>query len=79
MAQWTFQSIIENNKEFKIKGLNIWNHYWHCSDRKVEVIEPFEGQIYFFKEYEIRDNNVEIKFVAGEYSNGKMGLYLKED
>lgn len=79
MTHWKFTSIIENDKEFKVQGLNIWNHYWHCCDRKVEVVEPQEGQTYFFKEYEIRQDEKVISFVAGEFSNGKMGLYLKVD
>ena len=79
MTQWKFISIIENDKEFKVQGLNIWSHYWHCSDRKVEVIEPSEGQSYFFKEYEIKQGDKIISFVAGEFSSGKMGLYLKND
>ena len=54
MKNWKFASLIEVEKEFKVEGINIWNHYWHCSDRKVEVIEPSEGQTYYFKEYEIR-------------------------
>jgi hypothetical protein len=49
MTQWKFASVIENDKEFKIQGTNIWNHYWHCCNRKVEVIEPSEGQSYFLK------------------------------
>ena len=77
MAQWKFSSIIEDGKEFKIQGLNIWNHYWHCSDRKVEVVEPSEGQTYYFKEYEIREGEKHIQFVAGEFTNGKMGIFTK--
>jgi hypothetical protein len=79
MTQWKFASIIENDKEFKVQGLNIWSHYWHCCDRKVEVVEPSEGQLYFFKEYEIKQGDKTINFVAGEFTSGKMGLYLKND
>ncbi len=78
MADWKFASLIEVDKEYKVDGLNIWNHYWNCSDRKIEVRGPFEGQVYFFNEYEIRTPEKTVKFVAGEFSNQKIGIYLKE-
>ena len=79
MADWKFASLIEVDKEYKVDGLNIWNHYWNCSDRKIEVRGPFEGQVYFFNEYEIRTPEKTVKFVAGEFSNQKIGIYLKDD
>jgi hypothetical protein len=79
MNPWKFASFIEVDKEFKITGLNIWNFYWACSHRKVEVRDPMEGQVYFFNEYEIRENNQKVCFVAGEFSNKKVGLYLKDE
>lgn len=78
MAEWKFASFIEVDKEYRVEGLNIWNHYWHCSDRKVEVKGPFEGQVYYFKEYEIRTGDKNLRFVAGEFINGQLGIYLKE-
>ncbi|MBE2274559.1 MAG: hypothetical protein IAE62_09885, partial [Flavobacteriales bacterium] len=66
-------------KEYKVDGLNIWNHYWNCSDRKIEVRGPFEGQVYFFNEYEIKTPEKTVTFVAGEFSNQKIGIYLKDD
>lgn len=78
MDNWKFASYIEVDKEFKIEGINIWNHYWHCSDRKVEVRSPEEGQVYFFKEYQINNGGQTIRFVAGEFSDSRVGLYLKD-
>ena len=79
MATYKFTSLIEIDKEFKIEGLNIWNHYWQCSERKIEVRGPFEGNIYFFNEYEIRTPEKTIRFVAGEFSTGQIGIYLREE
>lgn len=79
METWKFASYIEIDKEYKINGLNIWNFYWHCSDRKIEVISPNEGQIYFFNEYEISDGHKKVNFVAGEFSNGKVGIFTKDE
>ena len=79
MADWKFASLIEVDKEYKVDGLNIWNHYWNCSDRKIEVRGPFEGQVYFFNEYEIKTPEKTVTFVAGEFSNQKIGIYLKDD
>lgn len=78
-TDWKFASFIEVDKEYKIDSINIWNHYWNCCDRKVEVRGPFEGQVYYFKEYEIRTPQKSVIFVAGEFSNGQLGIYLKDD
>ncbi len=79
MANWKFASFIEVDKEFRVEGLNIWNHYWFCNDRKVEVRSPHEGQVYFFKEYQIKDGNKLVNFVAGEFSDLRVGLYVKDE
>lgn len=78
METWKFASYLEIDKEFKINGLNIWNFYWSCSDRKIEVISPNEGQIYFFNEYEISEGNKKVNFVAGEFSDGQVGIFIKD-
>ena len=51
METYKFTSLIEIDKVFKVEGLNIWNFYWHYSEREIEVRGPFEGNIYFFTEY----------------------------
>ena len=79
MENWKFESFIEVDKEFRIKGINIWNHYWFCSDRKVEVRGPNAGNLYYFKEYTIKEGEKEIQFVTGEFSDGRIGLYLKDE
>lgn len=78
MDQWKFASLIEVDKEYRVEGLNIWNYYWHCSNRKVEVICPFEGSKYFFKEYSIQTPEKTISFLAGEFSNQTIGLFIKD-
>lgn len=79
MSSWKFSSFIEVDKEHKVEGINIWNHYWSCSDRKIEVRSPLEGQVYFFNEYEIKTPGKTISFVAGEFSNGQIGIYTKDE
>ena len=79
MAQWKFAKAINENEAFKIDGTNIWNHYWHCVNKKVEVKGPDGGNVYFFKEYQIVNNDKTINFVAGEFINSKVGIYLKDD
>ena len=79
MTTWKFASLIEVNKEYRVEGSNIWNFYWHCADRKVEIVCPFEGQPYFFKEYEIRTPEKTINFVAGEFSDAKIGIFLRDE
>ena len=79
MKNWNFVSLIEVDKEFKIEGINIWNHYWNCSDRKIEVIGPLSGNPYLFNQYEIKTPEKIITFVVGEFSEGRIGLYVPEE
>ena len=79
MKNWKFASLIEVDKEYKIEGHNIWNFYWNCSDRKIEVINPSNRNVYYINEYEIQTREKTITFVAGEFSNGEIGIYLKEE
>ncbi len=78
MSEWKFASLIEVDKEYKVDGLNIWNHYWHCTDRKIEVWDPTNGQAYYFNEYEIRADYTSVTFVVGEFVDGSLGLYVKD-
>ena len=79
MQNWKFVSLIEVDKEFKIEGINIWNHYWNCSERKIEVIGPLSGNPYLFNQYEIKSPEKTITFVVGEFSEGRIGLYIPEE
>lgn len=79
MSNWVFSKAIDENETYKINGENIWNHHWHCTDKKVAVVGPYEGQLYYFKEYEIDSSGKKIRFVAGEFLNGKVGIYLKDE
>ncbi len=79
MEKWKFKAFVKADTEFKVRGLNIWNYYWNCSDRKVEVRCPHEGQVYYFKEYKIKEGETEVVFVAGEFSDSRVGLYLIDE
>ena len=79
MTNWKFAKAIDENEEFKINQMNIWNFQWHCLNKKVEVLGPYEGQVYYFKHYEITDGTQKIEFVAGEFVNSKVGIYIKDD
>ena len=78
MANWKFASYIEVDKEYKVEGRNIWNYYWFCSDRNIEVTGP-EGSTYIFNEYSINDAGKTVTFVAGEFSDGKIGIYERDE
>ena len=79
METWKFESFIEIDKEFKVNGLNIWNFYWACKDKNVEVRHPEERTLYQFKEYEISEGTKSVNFVAGEFSDGKVGIFTKDE
>ncbi|MDV3805997.1 hypothetical protein CMU35_12690 [Elizabethkingia anophelis] len=79
MTNWKFAKALDENEEYKIDGLNTWSFYWNCVNKKVEVKGPYEGHVYYFKEYVIEDKGRKVNFVAGEFSNSKVGIYLKDD
>ena len=79
MANWKFQKAVDENEECRVDGVNIWNYYWSCVDKRVEVKCPYEGQVYFFKEYQIEPDGRAVHFVAGEFVNDKVGIYVKDD
>ena len=72
MTNWKFAKSVDENEEFKIEGLNIWNHYWHCVNKKVEVKGPDNGNVYFFKEYQIEGKRDNVK----QADKLKLNLYF---
>ena len=38
-----------------------------------------KGKFTFFKEYEITNGDQKLNFVAGEFVNSKVGIYIKDD
>ena len=66
----------EDGQEFLIDGVNVWSHEWIAKDAVFEVLDPVYKTKKIFLLYSIRTNNLEIKFIAGEYSNGNWGFYL---
>jgi hypothetical protein len=34
MTHWKFAKAIDENEEFKINQMNIWNFQWHCLEKK---------------------------------------------
>ena len=47
--------------------------------QKVEVKGPYEGQVYFSKSMKLPTETKKINFVAGEFVNSKVGIYIKDD
>jgi hypothetical protein len=33
MTHWKFAKAIDENEEFKINQMNIWNFQWHCLEK----------------------------------------------
>ena len=65
----------EDGQKFLIDGVNVWSHEWIAKDAVFEVLDPVYKTKKNFLLYSIKTNNMEIKFIAGEFSNGNWGFY----
>lgn len=76
---WKFVKTIVDYEKFEINGINIWDFKWEETDEKIKIKDPLYGQFYTFNVFKIQNKDIEILFVAGEFSNGVYGIYLKEN
>jgi hypothetical protein len=76
-SAWRFEKTVSDGEEFKINGINIWDFKWEETGEKIRVKDPVYGQFYSFNVFKIQNKDIEILFVAGEFSNGVYGIYLK--
>ena len=76
---WRFEKTIVDGEEYKINGINIWDFKWEVTGEKIKIKDPLYGQSYTFNVFKIQNDNIEILFAAGEFSNCIWGIYLKED
>lgn len=65
-------------KRIKIYGINIWDFKWEETGEKIRVKDPVYGQFYSFDVCKIH-NNLDVLFVAGEFSNCVYGIYRQEE
>ena len=76
---WKFVKTIVDYEKFEINGINIWDFKWEATDEKIKIKDPLYGQFYTFNVFKIQNKDIEILFVAGEFSNGVYGIYLREN
>jgi hypothetical protein len=76
---WRFEKIIGDGEEYKINGINIWDFKWEETGEKINIKDPIYSKFYSFDVYKINNDNVDILFAAGEFSNCVWGIYLKEN
>ena len=76
---WKFVKTIVDYEKFEINGINIWDFKWEETDEKITIKDPLYGQFYTFNVFKIQIKDIQILFVAGEFSNGVYGIYLKEN
>ena len=74
---WRFEKTVCDGEEFKIKGINIWDFKWVETGKKIKIKDPIYGKFYSLGVYKIQNDNVDILFAAGEFSNCVWGIYLK--
>jgi hypothetical protein len=74
---WRFEKTIVDGDEYKINGINIWDFKWEETGEKIKIKDPLYSQSYTFNVFKIQNDNIEILFAAGEFSNCIWGIYLK--
>jgi hypothetical protein len=62
-------------EKFEIEGVNVWNQKWKDFGLTTEVLDPKYKQTHVFQLYSIMKGDKEIRFLAGEFSNGVWGFY----
>ncbi|WP_057938810.1 hypothetical protein [Algoriphagus resistens] len=76
--EWKHLTTVVDGNGFSIDGLNIWDYDWKATGEKINVKDPLYGQEYTMDIYEIANENVIVRFAAGEFSNCIWGIYVKD-
>lgn len=76
-SNWKHKATIADGENFYIQGLNIWDFEWENTNESINIKDPLYKQNFCFYIYKIKNNNIEIIFAAGEFSNCVWGIYLK--
>jgi hypothetical protein len=76
---WRFEKTVSDGEEYKINGINIWDFKWEETGEKINIQDPIYSKFYSFDVYKINNDNVDILFGAGEFSNCVWGIYLQEN
>ena len=59
-------------------GVNIFEREWENTGEKAKVLDPLYNETHIFTIYNANVENNIVTFVAGEFSNGVYGFYVKE-
>lgn len=73
---WKHVATIYEGETLLLSGLNIWDFEWQMTNKTVNVKDPIYKQDFTFDLYKIITEDLEIEFVAGEFSNCVYGIYL---
>lgn len=64
-----------SGEKLQVEGINVWDQKWKDYGKTTEVIDPKYKETHVFQLYSIMKGDEEIKFLAGEFSNGVWGFY----
>lgn len=76
---WRFEKTVSDGEEYKIDGINIWDFKWEETGEKIKIKDPIYSKFYSFDVYKIKNDNVNVLFAAGEFSNCVWGIYRREN
>ena len=77
MTNWTPIKTITDGEKYEINGINIWNHKWIDTEKKINLKDPLYGKKHNFDIYRIENSNVNIEFAVCEFSNCILGISEK--
>lgn len=76
--KWKCKSVIIDGEDFLINGLNIWEHKWELTGKKVVVKDPKYKKLFNVDIFKIQFNQIQAEFAAVEFSNCVWGIYQSE-
>ncbi|MBB6108324.1 hypothetical protein [Mucilaginibacter lappiensis] len=74
-SEFNSSTIIAEGEHYMIDGLNIWSYQW--TDTKEQIAVLVQGQNLDIPVYEIKKDDIAVRFAAVEQSNNVWSIYHK--
>ena len=67
-SNWQFIGAGPEGQSFTIEGLDVWKHEWQDTKERAHVKDPHYQRDFTFHVWEIRSEDRNVTFAAGEFS-----------
>lgn len=76
IVMWKFVGSCTNDS-FILEGIDIFKKQWVSTGKQIRVKDPLYKQSFEFTVWNVKTDEIEITFAAGEFSNGVFGIYIE--